>query len=200
MKDWTQYTDEELVLMGQQGEHQAMDEVINRYKSIVRKKANTLFLAGADSDDLVQEGMIGLYQAYRDYSPEKKASFRTYAGICISGQMNKAIEAAGRNKHMPLNKYVSLFAETEEGDDENLESRLGAEQSDNPEHLYIDKENVEGLVERIRTILSPLEWEVFVRYVDGASCSQIGEELGKNEKSIGNARDRIRSKIMKEIS
>ncbi len=200
MKDWTHYTDEELVLMGQQGEHQAMDEVINRYKSVVRKKANTLFLAGADSDDLVQEGMIGLYQAYRDFSPEKKASFKTFAGICISGQMNKAIEAAGRNKHMPLNKYVSLFAEPEEGEEESLESRLETERSDDPENLYIDQENVRGLVERIHKILSPLEWEVFIRFVDGASCRQIGEELGKNEKAIGNARDRIRTKIMREIS
>ncbi len=200
MKDWTHYTDEELVLMGQQGEHQAMDEVINRYKSVVRKKANTLFLAGADSDDLVQEGMIGLYQAYRDFSPEKKASFKTFAGICISGQMNKAIEAAGRNKHMPLNKYVSLFAEPEEGEEESLVSRLETERSDDPENLYIDQENVRGLVEKIRKILSPLEWDVFIRYVDGATCRQIGEELGKNEKAIGNARDRIRTKIMREIS
>lgn len=200
MKDWTHYTDEELVLMGQQGEHQAMDEVINRYKSVVRKKANTLFLAGADSDDLVQEGMIGLYQAYRDFSPEKKASFKTFAGICISGQMNKAIEAAGRNKHLPLNKYVSIFAETEEGEEESLESRLETERQDDPAELFIDQENVRRLVDRIRKILSPLEWEVFVRYVDGESCRQIGEELGKTEKSIGNARDRIRSKIMKEIS
>lgn len=202
MKDWENYTDEELVLMGQQGDHQAMDEVINRYKSIVRKKANTYFLAGADSDDLVQEGMIGLYQAYRDYVPEKKAAFKTFANICISGQMNKAVEAAGRNKHIPLNKYVSLFSETEteEGEGEVLESRLKAAGIDDPADLYIDKENVQRLIERIRDILSPLEWEVFIRYIEGASCRQIGEELGKNEKAIGNARDRIRSKITKEIS
>ena len=202
MKDWETYNDEELVLMGQQGNHQAMDEVIERYKSVVRKKANTLFLAGADSEDLIQEGMIGLYQAYRDYTPEKKASFKTFANICISGQMNKAVEAAGRNKHIPLNKYVSLFSETdtEEGDGEMLESQLLTEGIDDPQDLYIDKENVQRLIERIKRILSPLEWEVFIRYIDGASCRQIGEELGKNEKAIGNARDRIRSKITKEIS
>ena len=200
MRDFTSYTDEQLVLMGQQGDHLAMDEVINRYKSIVRKKANTYFLAGADSDDLVQEGMIGLYQAYRDYTPEKKASFKTFANICIAGQMNKAVEAAGRNKHTPLNKYVSLFSETEDGEGEILEGRLESESVDDPEDIYIDKENVQGLLERIHQILSPLEWEVFVRYINGASCRRIGEELGKNEKAIGNARDRIRNKITKEIS
>lgn len=198
MKDWERFTDEELVLKGQLGDHEAMDEIINRYKNVVRKTANKYFLAGADSDDLVQEGMIGLYQAYRDYTPERKASFKTFANICIAGQMKKAVEAAGRNKHMPLNKYVSFFAESDEG--ENVDKQWESSGSDDPAELYIDKENVQGLLERIRQILSPLEWEVFIRYIDGASCAQIGEKLQKNEKAIGNARDRIRNKIMKEIS
>lgn len=200
MKDWKTFTDEELVLQGQQGNHQAMDEVINRYKSSVRKTANTLFLAGADYDDLVQEGMIGLYQAFRDYSPERQASFKTYANICISGHIHKAIEAAGRYKHLPLNKYVSIFSEVHEGEGDTLESQLEMLAEADPQNLYIDKENVQGLIRRIKGILSPLEWEVFIRYIDGESCRQIGEELGKNEKAIGNARDRIRSKITKEIS
>ncbi len=200
MKDFSTYTDEQLVLLGREGNHQAMDEVINRYKSIVRKKANTLFLAGADSDDLLQEGMIGLYQAYRDFDPEKKAAFKTFAGICISGQMHKAIEAAGRDKHLPLNKYVSLFSEEAEGSEENMAARFDAENGNDPEELYIDRENVKALVERIKKILSPLEWEVFFRYVNGLTIRQIAEELGKNEKAIGNARDRIRTKITKEIN
>ena len=200
MKDFSTYTDEQLVLLGREGNHQAMDEVINRYKSIVRKKANTLFLAGADSDDLLQEGMIGLYQAYRDFDPEKKAAFKTFAGICISGQMHKAIEAAGRDKHLPLNKYVSLFSEEAEGSEENMAARFDAENGNDPEELYIDRENVKVLVERIKNILSPLEWEVFFCYVNGLTIRQIAEELGKNEKAIGNARDRIRTKITKEIN
>jgi len=198
MKDWALLTDEELVLEGQQGNHQAMDEVISRYKSFVRKKANTLFLAGADYDDLVQEGMIGLFQAFRDYVPERQASFRTFAGICISGQMNKAIEAAGRNKHIPKNKYVSLFTETGEGD--TLESQLEMMEETDPANLYIDKENVQRLMKRIEGILSPLEWEVFIRYIDGESCRQIATVLEKDEKAVTNARDRIRSKITKEIA
>lgn len=187
-------SDEQLVALSQRGNSQATNELLERYKPMVRKKSNTMFLMGADSEDLIQEGMIGLFLALREYNPEKEASFKTFANICISGQMHHAIDAASRDKHKPLNGAVSLDVEQHDGEGDTLESILYDLGEKDPENLYIDHENVVRLMNAIKDNLSKLEWSVFERYIEGASYKSIAKELGKSEKSIDNALNRIKNK------
>lgn len=186
--------DDELVLLSQQGDHEATNELLERYKPMVRKKSNTLFLMGADAEDLIQEGMIGLFLALREYRPSREASFKTYANICVAGQMHHAIAAAAREKHKPLNKAVSLDTENDEGN--TLENLLIDIEEKDPENLYIDQENVTDLMSRIHHSLSVLEWKVFCMYIHGDNYRVIAQKLDKSEKSIDNALNRIKSKTM----
>lgn len=189
-----QRSDELLVVKSQQGDNQATNELLERYKPMVRKKSNTMFLMGADSEDLIQEGMIGLFLALREYDPKREASFKTFANICVSGQMHRAIEAASRDKHKPLNAAVSLDVEQHDGDGDTLESILYDMGARDPENLYIDHESVEHLMNDIKGLLSKLEWAVFERYIEGESYKTIARSLGKSEKSIDNALNRIKNK------
>lgn len=186
--------DEQLVALSQNGDHQATNELLERYKPMVRRKANTLFLMGADAEDLIQEGMIGLFLALREYNPDREASFRTYANICIAGQMNHAIAAASRDKHKPLNGAVSLDVEQNDGEGNTLENLLINMDERDPENLYIDQENVTDLMGKIKNSLSELEWQVFCMYVNGDNYKNIAEKLGKSDKSIDNALNRIKNK------
>ena len=184
-------SDEELMEGIHGGEQECMDVLIERYKGQVRKEARTLYLIGGDSDDLIQEGMLGLFKAIRDYRPEKEASFGSFAKLCISRQLYTAIQAAARQKHSPLNTYVELT----EGLDDVSDSSRGK----SPEELLIDQESAESLQDRIEALLSPMEYGILQRYLNGENYVQIAEGLERNPKSIDNALQRIRRKIKKFI-
>lgn len=166
-----------------------MDCLMERYKNLVRQKARAMYLVGGETDDLIQEGMIGLFKAIRDFDPKKEASFQTFARICIDRQMYHAVRNSNRQKNQPLNSYVSLS-----GDDK--ESGIFRELLDNNvETVIIDKENAENLEERIRRCLSPFENHVLTSYLKGNDYLTIAEEFEKNPKSIDNALQRIRGKV-----
>jgi RNA polymerase sporulation-specific sigma factor len=192
--DKTPRSDNELVLLSQQGDHEATNELLERYKPMVRRKSNTLFLMGADVEDLIQEGMIGLFLALREYDPSREASFKTFANICVSGQMHHAIAAALRDKHKPLNGAISLDVEQHEGEGDTLENLLIDLEENEPESLYIEQENMTDLISRIRHTLSDLEWKVFCMYIRGDGYKEIAVKLNRSEKSIDNALNRIKKK------
>ena len=160
-----------------------MDILIERYKRRVRNQARPLYLMGGDSDDLIQEGMLGLFKAIRDYRPEKSDSFEAFAVLCISRQLYSAIQAAGRLKHAPLNSYVELSPELGE-QTEGLKGK-------SPEELLIDQENIESLQAEILKVATPLEHEILKAYLSGQSYTEIAQRLNKEPKSIDNALQRI---------
>ena len=180
--------DEELIFRLRNGEKEIEDFLLDKYKDLVRKKARARFLIGGDTDDLIQEGMIGLFKAIRDFRDDREASFRTFAGLCIDRQMANAIEGSNRQKHQMLNTAVSLTKEQEENGKD-----LGWAVS--PEELLIDRENMEAMMEEIARSLSAMENKVLNLYLEGNSYASIAEKLGKNPKSVENALRRIRTKI-----
>ena len=195
----------ELIRRAQEQDHEAIDALMRRYKGIVRKRARSLFMIGGDQDDLMQEGMIGLFKAIQDYDSSKEAVFSTFAELCISRQLYSAVKSSNRKKNIPLNTYVSIYSpvyseqgETEEGSfmvDHSLEA---AELS--PEEILIDRENVQNLREKIETCLSPMERKVFDFYMDGMTSQEIAREMEKEPKSIDNALQRIRTKVNKALN
>lgn len=188
MKDYTQYTDEELLQMQQQGESMIMDYLIEKYKPMVRQKARVLYLVGGDQDDLIQEGMIGLFKAVRDYRPEKEASFKTFAQLCVDRQIYHAIQNSNRQKHQPLNSYVSI-----NGEEWEAETKKMFQQS--PENIVIANEAALILQDKILKELSKMEHQVLTMYMDGDNYLEIAEKMGKTPKSIDNALQRIRTKV-----
>ena len=194
MDRYQNLSDEELIQRLRAGDAGIMDYVLYKYKPLVRKKANAMFLIGGDTDDLIQEGMIGLFKAIRDFRQEKEASFYHFAEICITRQIYSAVEASNRKKHAPLNTYVSFYSETgEEG--QPLSEVLISEISDNPEERMIERENVEQSLEKIRENLSKMECKVLDDYLSGLNYQQIAEKMGKQPKAIDNALQRIKNKI-----
>ncbi len=199
---YEQYTDEELIVRLRDGEEKITDYIMDKYKYLVRSKAKSMYILGADRDDLIQEGMIGLFKAIRDYDTGRDASFSTFADLCVSRQMYTAIQAAGRQKHAPLNTYVSLYAgSAEKGESEEWEliHSLISEVEKNPEELLIDKENLELLEKTIEKELSSFEKQVLDLYLTGMTYTQIAKVLGRDEKSTDNALQRIKSKLKKQI-
>ncbi len=190
IKNETQ-SDEELIERIRAGEPECMDLLIERYKGQVRREARTLYLIGGDSDDLIQEGMLGLFKAIRDYRPEKETAFGAFAKLCISRQIYTAIQAASRQKHTPLNSYVELT--------EGLDAAGEGPRGKSPEELLIDQESAENLQVRIEALLSPMENTILERYLNGENYIQIAEKMGKTPKSIDNALQRIRRKLKKFI-
>lgn len=199
MQDFKQQTDEELIVRLRDGEEQITDYIMDKYKYLVRSKAGSMYILGADREDLIQEGMIGLFKAIRDYDSGRDASFFTFAELCISRQMYSAVQAAGRMKHVPLNSYISLYDGGENGDEENGILGMLADHGLNPEDLFIDKENVRQLEKRMEEELSAFEKQVLDLHMTGMSYSQIARVLGRDEKSTDNALQRIRTKIKKMI-
>ena len=190
--------DEELVLMAQNGDDAAQEYLLDKYKSLVRAKSRAYFLIGADSEDIIQEGMIGLYKAVRDYNEEKNASFRSFAELCVNRQMITAIKAATRQKHQPLNSYVSLNKPVYE--EESEQTYMDFLQSDssallNPETLLIGQENKHFLEDQMVKNLSSFETRVLVLYLQGRSYFEIAHVLDKPEKSIDNALQRVKKKL-----
>lgn len=205
-EDYQNSTDEELIDRLRQGEKQITDYIMDKYKNLVRKKAKSMYILGADKDDLIQEGMIGLFKAVRDYDAGRDASFYTFADLCVSRQMYTAVQASGREKHAPLNSYISLYANlAENGQEENdntetaLVNRLTSGTDTNPEALLIDKENVADIEAAIETELSGFEKQVLDLYLTGMSYSQIAKVLGRDEKSADNALQRLKGKIKRTI-
>ena len=204
-KDYSKYeqaTDEELIDRLRNGEESIVDYICDKYKNLVRSKAKSMYILGADSEDLIQEGMIGLFKAVRDYDAGRDASFFTFADLCISRQMYTAVQAAKRQKHIPLNTYVSLygsFSEKEEGEERNLLEALANPTELNPEEMFLDKERVAYLEEVIENELSSFEKQVLDLYMTGMSYVEIARVLGRDEKSTDNALQRLKSKIRKML-
>ena len=190
---YEEVSDECLIERLREGEDQIMDYIMEKYKPLVRKKTNALFLIGGDTDDLIQEGMIGLFKAVRDFRMDKDASFYHFAEICITRQLYSALEASNRKKHMPLNTYISFsLGEGENG--VSLEDMI-LEHSESPEQMVIEKEVREEFFYRLKKELSKMECEVLNLYLDGNNYLQIAQILKKEPKAIDNALQRIRQKI-----
>ena len=194
--DLKQCSDEELIVRYRDGDTDAMDFIFERYKHLVRKKAKAMFLAGGDNDDLIQEGMIGLYKAIRDYNTVREASFATFASMCINRQMITAVAASNRKKNMPLNTYVSydMPAGGDEDSDMRLVDILQSQTELNPEKLLIDKEHNRDLKSRLKEVLSTFEQQVLTYYLEGMDYTAIAKKMQKPPKSVDNALQRIRSK------
>jgi len=188
MNKYEQYTDEQLVTMLRQGDQNVMDYLIEKYKTMVRQKARVLYLAGGDQDDLIQEGMIGLFKAIQDYRADKDASFRTFAQLCVERQLYHAIQSSNRRKHQPLNGYVSLYGEEWEAETKNKFQQ-------SPESLFIAQENAQQIEEMIRKQMSKMENQVLALYLRGNNYLEIAEQLDKTPKTIDNAIQRIRRKV-----
>ena len=190
--------DEDLVEDVRLGDNNALEFLINKYKSFVRAKARTYFLIGADREDIIQEGMIGLYKAIRDFRGDKLSSFRAFAELCITRQIITAIKTATRQKHIPLNSYVSLNRPIfDEESDRTLMDVIGEEKISDPEERIINREEFAGIEEKMSEILSSLEWEVLSLYLQGKSYQEIAEELDRHVKSIDNALQRVKRKLEK---
>ena len=192
--------DEEIVQLAQQSDGEALEYLLNKYKHFVRTKARSYFLIGADHEDLVQEGMIGLYKAIRDYRTDKQTSFRGFAELCVTRQIITAIKTATRQKHIPLNSYISLNRPIyEEDSDRTLLDVITEEGVSNPEELIIDREDLSMIEGRIGQMLSKLEKDVLVRYMEGKSYVEIAGEMDRHVKSIDNALQRIKRKLLKYL-
>ncbi len=198
-----QCSDEELILRLRDGEENITDYIMNKYKNLVKSKAKSMYILGADGDDLIQEGMIGLFKAVRDYDSGRDASFFTFADLCISRQMYTAVQASRRQKHAPLNSYISLYSHvaSERGQEEEgeLVNILAARAELSPEEMVIDRENVKSLERTIEKELSTFEKEVLDLHLTGMGYVQIAKVLGKDEKSADNALQRIKGKLKKAI-
>ncbi len=190
-------SDEQLVAMYHEGLPPAMDALLERYRGFTRIKARSYFLAGADKDDIVQEGMIGLYKAIRDFAPEHETSFRAFAELCITRQIITAVKTATRQKHSPLNTYVSLSKPVngDEDPDWMLGDTLRTPQSADPAELVISNDELRSIKLAFAEILSDFEAEVLHMYVEGKSYQEIAERLSRHVKSVDNALQRIKRKV-----
>lgn len=196
--NFEQESDEALIDRLRDGENSIMDYIMDKYKNLVRSKAKSMYILGADTEDLIQEGMIGLFKAVRDYDCGRDASFYTFAELCISRQMYTAVQASQRKKHWPLNSYISLSGENKEQDkDSELISVLSVGQNNDPESIFLDKERTEYLEAQIEKELSSFEKQVLDLYLTGMTYSQIAKVLGRDEKSTDNALQRVKAKIKK---
>ena len=192
--------DEEIVALAQASDEAALEYLLNKYKNFVRSRARSYFLIGADHEDIVQEGMIGLYKAIRDYREDKLSSFRAFAELCITRQIITAIKTATRQKHIPLNSYVSLNKPIfDEESDRTLLDVITEDSFSNPESMMISKEDVSFIKEKIGSMLSGLELDVLLKYMEGKSYQEISDELGRHVKSIDNALQRIKRKLQKYL-
>lgn len=192
--------DEQLVELARNGDTEALNFLINKYKPFVRLKVKSYFLIGADKEDIVQEGMIGLYKAIRDFKDDKLASFKAFAELCIKRQIITAIKTATRQKHIPLNSYVSLDKPIfEEESAKTLMDMLTGATIDDPEKLMIHREEFNRLEEKISQVLSRLERQVLALYLEGCSYQEISARLDRHVKSIDNALQRIKRKLERHL-
>ena len=200
MSKYDRMTDEQLLCDYKNGNQEIMDYLMEKYKSMVRKKARAMYLLGGENEDLIQEGMIGLIKAVRDFDVTQKTSFSSFAELCVSRQMYSAIEASNRKKHLPLNSYVSLYEDSEqvgEGRSLPLIDTIESSKENDPEVLYFGKEYTEAFAEQLKELLSPLENHVLYLHLMGTDYRTIAELLGKSPKSVDNALQRIKTKAQK---
>ena len=199
MKKYDTMTDEQLICMLRNGENAITDYLMDKYKYLVRKKAKAMYLFGGENDDLIQEGMIGLFKAVRDYDMSHDASFHSFAELCITRQMYSAIKLSQRQKHIPLNSYVSLYEEKTDNLDEEKQSpliemlRVGRDNS--PEELFLDKEYTAMIEQELKSRLSDFENRVLYLHLLGEDYQSIARLLDKSPKSIDNALQRIKNKM-----
>ena len=199
-QDFESMADEQVVKLAQDADGGALEYLLNKYKNFVRTKARSYFLIGADHEDIVQEGMIGLYKAIRDYKAERLSSFRAFAELCVTRQIITAIKTATRQKHIPLNSYISLNKPIyEEDSDRTLLDVITEEGVSNPEDMLIDREDLSLIEGRIGQMLSDLEKDVLVRYMEGKSYVEIAGEMNRHVKSIDNALQRIKRKLLRYL-
>lgn len=192
--------DEQLIELVHQGDSEALDYLIHKYRQFVRAKARSYFLIGADREDIVQEGMIGLFKAIRDYKDDKMVSFKAFAELCITRQIITAIKTATRQKHIPLNSYISLDKPVyDEESDRTLMDMLKGSKSLDPEELIINQEEFDHIEVKMTELLSDLEREVLSLYLDGQSYQEISEMLNRHVKSIDNALQRVKRKLEKYL-
>ena len=197
-KRFADMADEQVVGLAQQGDSVAVECLLSKYKNFVRSKARSYFLIGADHEDIVQEGMIGLFKAIRDYQAERLSSFRAFAELCITRQIITAIKTATRQKHVPLNSYVSLNKPIyDEESDRTLMDVIVEGRAQNPEELIIGRENLVSFRDQVDRVLSGLEQDVLNAYLDGKSYQEIADKLGRHVKSIDNALQRVKRKMEK---
>jgi RNA polymerase sporulation-specific sigma factor len=200
-KHYEMMMDEEIVQQAKEGSCKAAEYLINKYKNFVRAKARSYFLIGADREDIVQEGMIGLFKAIRDFRQDKLSSFRAFAELCITRQIITAIKTATRQKHIPLNSYVSLNKPLyDEESDRTLLDILSGTRITDPEELIISREEFVNIESKIGEILSDLEWEVLMFYLQGKSYQEIACDLDRHVKSIDNALQRVKRKLERYLS
>ncbi len=195
-----EYNEEEVVALARNGDAKAQEFLIKKYKNFVRGKARSYFLIGADREDIIQEGMIGLFKAIRDYRPDRIASFKAFAELCITRQMITAIKTATRQKHIPLNSYISLNKPMYDEDSERtLLDVVSGRVVSNPEELVISREEFDSMEATISEVLSDLELQVLTYYLDGKSYQEIAENLDRHVKSIDNALQRVKRKLEKSL-
>lgn len=188
--------DEDVVASAKDGDEVALEYLIHKYKNFVRAKARSYFLIGADREDIIQEGMIGLYKAIRDFRSDKLASFRAFAELCITRQIITAIKTATRQKHIPLNSYVSLNRPIyDEESDRTLMDIIPGGKVTDPEELVISREEFSDIESKMSEFLSELEWNVLMYYLEGKSYQEIAEHLNRHVKSIDNALQRVKRKL-----
>lgn len=192
--------DEDIVEEARSGDTQAMEYLIRKYKNFVKVKAKAYFLVGADKEDIIQEGMIGLFKATRDYKRDKLTSFKAFAELCITRQIITAIKTATRQKHIPLNSYVSLNKPIfDEKSDRTLLDVVSEAKISDPEELVINSEELCSMENKISQLLSDLEWKVLIAYLEGKSYQEIAKELSRHVKSIDNALQRVKRKLEKYL-
>lgn len=196
MADYQMKTDEELIRSFREGDAAIMDYLLEKYKPMVKKKAKAMYLLGGESDDLIQEGMIGLFKAVQDYDPDQEAAFGTFARICVTRQLYSAIRASQRKKHMPLNSYISLYdnqeiSEEKESELMGLQNQAG---TNNPEDLFIHKESEDSILKELEERLSGLEKKVLYLHLLGTDYKTIAKLLVKSPKTIDNALQRVKAK------
>lgn len=190
--------DEEIAVQAKNGDMEAQEYLINKYESFVKSKAKSYFLIGADKEDIYQEGMIGLYKAIRDFKPDKLASFRAFAELCVTRQIITAIKTATRQKHIPLNTYISLNKPMyDEESDRTLLDVISSVKVSDPEELIVSREELVNIESRIGEVLSELEMVVLLSYLEGKSYQEIACDLDRHSKSIDNALQRVKRKLEK---
>ena len=198
--NYSQELDEEIVKKAKNGEEFATEFLINKYKNFVRVKAKSYFLIGADKEDIIQEGMIGLYKAIRDFRADKLSSFKAFAELCITRQIITAIKTATRQKHIPLNSYISLNKPIYDDDsDRTMLDILSGTKVTDPEEVFISHELSDDLRDKIQENLSDLESQVLLSYLEGKSYQEMAKELNRHVKSIDNALQRVKRKIEKTL-
>ena len=199
-KNYNIMTDEVLAGLAQAGDREAEDILIRRYVEMIRGKAHLYFIVGADSEDVIQEGMIGLFKAIHDYSGNREATFKTFAELCINRQILTAVKTASRRKHQPLNDSVSLSTPVDETGGGTLEESLGGDMASNPEVVFMENTLSSLLTDENSTLFSSMERRVLKEYLAGKKYPEIAQSLGKSYKTIDNAMQRIRKKINEYVN